>query len=213
MQLRCWLCGPDKGAIYTDGFVNIYKIIQKSFRVIRPPRYSSRDGHAKGGRVNRGRVTQVSVLLYRCSIAPFCCVCLGCCAADFGSSGRTYELPCTHTYSIYVYIIHLYMCIWTFLRIRALNRSFNTHRAHCLVTSLHIMHRMAGVCLMKCALFGRKQLWLVPVSLLMEARAGLAAVVENCCEHRVVYACRWWDRRTNTTESVALARRPGVSKW
>jgi hypothetical protein len=27
--------------------------------------------------------------------APFCCVCLGCCAAEFGISGRTYELPCT----------------------------------------------------------------------------------------------------------------------
>jgi len=26
--------------------------------------------------------------------APFCCVCLGCCAAEFGSSGGTYELPC-----------------------------------------------------------------------------------------------------------------------
>jgi hypothetical protein len=26
--------------------------------------------------------------------APFCCVCLGCCAAEFGSSGGTYKLPC-----------------------------------------------------------------------------------------------------------------------
>jgi len=25
---------------------------------------------------------------------PFCCVCLGCCAAEFGISGGTYELPC-----------------------------------------------------------------------------------------------------------------------
>jgi hypothetical protein len=25
--------------------------------------------------------------------APFCCVCLGCCAAEFGSSGGIYELP------------------------------------------------------------------------------------------------------------------------
>jgi hypothetical protein len=25
---------------------------------------------------------------------PLCCVCLGCCAAEFGSSGGTYELPC-----------------------------------------------------------------------------------------------------------------------
>jgi hypothetical protein len=26
--------------------------------------------------------------------APFCCVCLGCCTAEFGISGRTYELLC-----------------------------------------------------------------------------------------------------------------------
>jgi hypothetical protein len=26
--------------------------------------------------------------------APFCCFCLGCCAAEFGSSRETYELPC-----------------------------------------------------------------------------------------------------------------------
>ena len=34
---------------------------------------------------------QGSFLPYRCSICPSCCVCLGCCAADFGSSGGTYE--------------------------------------------------------------------------------------------------------------------------
>jgi hypothetical protein len=42
-----------------------------------------------------GETLQVSVLPYRCSICPLCCVCLGCCAAEFGSSGGTYELPCT----------------------------------------------------------------------------------------------------------------------
>ena len=30
-----------------------------------------------------------------CRYAAFCCVCLGCCAAEFGNSGGTYELPCT----------------------------------------------------------------------------------------------------------------------
>jgi hypothetical protein len=29
---------------------------------------------------------------------PFCCVCLGCCAAEFGSFGGTYELPCILEY-------------------------------------------------------------------------------------------------------------------
>jgi hypothetical protein len=72
------------------------------------------------------------------------------------------------------------------------------------------------ICMIKCARCRRKQLWLFPVSLLMEARAGLAAVVENCRERRVVYACRGWDRRdrrTNTTKPVALVRRPGVFNW
>jgi len=26
--------------------------------------------------------------------APFCRVCLGCCAVEFGNPGGTYELPC-----------------------------------------------------------------------------------------------------------------------
>jgi len=77
----------------------IYRVIHKSFRDFRPLQYSSRDGHAEGEHVNRGRDTQVSVLPYRCSVCLPCCVCLGCCAAEFGSSGGTYELPCTY-YSV-----------------------------------------------------------------------------------------------------------------
>ena len=30
-----------------------------------------------------------------CWYSSFCCVCLGCCATEFGSSGGTYESPCT----------------------------------------------------------------------------------------------------------------------
>jgi hypothetical protein len=41
-----------------------------------------------------GERLQVSVLPYRCSICPFCCVGLGCCAAEFRNSGGTYELLC-----------------------------------------------------------------------------------------------------------------------
>jgi hypothetical protein len=44
----------------------------------------------------KGETLQVSVLPYRCSIAPFCCVCLGCCAAEFGISRGTYELLCIY---------------------------------------------------------------------------------------------------------------------
>jgi hypothetical protein len=45
----------------------------------------------KGSMSTVGETLQVSVLPY----APFCCVCLGCCAAEFGISGGIYELPCT----------------------------------------------------------------------------------------------------------------------
>jgi len=32
--------------------------------------------------------------------APFCCVCLGCCVAEFESSGGTYKLPCIRVSTI-----------------------------------------------------------------------------------------------------------------
>ena len=35
----------------------IYRVIRKSLRDLRPPRYNSRDGHAEGEHVNRGRYT------------------------------------------------------------------------------------------------------------------------------------------------------------
>jgi len=136
----------------------IYRVIHNSLRDFRPLWYSSRDGHAEGEHVNRGRdtpsfcptlqVLDISNLgdaadvnpansktqnaflfpvnaMFRhdcplavkpastprslvhqkknferfstCWYAPFCCVCLGCCAAEFGNSGGTYELPCTFT--------------------------------------------------------------------------------------------------------------------
>jgi len=36
---------------------NIYRVIQKSLRDFQPLRYSSRDGHAEGEHVNRGKDT------------------------------------------------------------------------------------------------------------------------------------------------------------
>jgi hypothetical protein len=47
----------------------------------------------KGSMSTEGEKFQVPVLPYRCSICPFCCVSLGCCAAEFGSSEGSYELP------------------------------------------------------------------------------------------------------------------------
>ena len=40
-----------------DASLVIYKVIRKSPRDFRPLRYSSRDGHAEGEHVNRGRDT------------------------------------------------------------------------------------------------------------------------------------------------------------
>jgi hypothetical protein len=74
--------------------LTLYSMIRKSLRDFRTLQYSSRDGHAEGRHVNEKETLQVFVLPYRWSIAPFCCVYLGCCAADIGSSGGTYELPC-----------------------------------------------------------------------------------------------------------------------
>jgi hypothetical protein len=48
----------------------LYRVIYISFRDLWPLRYSSRDGHAEGEHVNRGRDTPRSVLPYRCSICP-----------------------------------------------------------------------------------------------------------------------------------------------
>ena len=46
----------------------VYRVIHKSLWNFRPLRYSSRDDHAEGEHVNRGRDTPFSVLNYRCSI-------------------------------------------------------------------------------------------------------------------------------------------------
>jgi hypothetical protein len=45
--------------------------------------------------------------------APFCCVCLGCCAAEFGSSGGTYELPCICMCVCVCIYIYIYIYIYT----------------------------------------------------------------------------------------------------
>jgi hypothetical protein len=86
----------------------LYRIIHKSLRDIRPLQYSSRDGHTERehvnrGRehVNRGRDTPRFCCTLQVLDMSFCCVWLGCCAAEFGSSGGTYELSCI---SIFAFI-------------------------------------------------------------------------------------------------------------
>jgi hypothetical protein len=72
----------------------IYRIIHKSLRDFRPLRYSSWDGHAEGENVNRGTdIPSFCPTLLVLDMSTLG-VCLGCCAAEFGSSGRTYVLPC-----------------------------------------------------------------------------------------------------------------------
>jgi hypothetical protein len=56
-----WLpnVGPYTRDIKTSGFTrsSIYRVIHKFLRDFRPLRYGSRDGHAEGQHVNRGRET------------------------------------------------------------------------------------------------------------------------------------------------------------
>ena len=47
-----------------------YRVIRKSLRDFRPLRYSSRDGHAEGECVNRGRDTPSFCPTLQCSISP-----------------------------------------------------------------------------------------------------------------------------------------------
>jgi hypothetical protein len=84
-------------------YIYIYMIIYKSLRDVRTLRYSTAGMVTpKGSMSTEGETLQVSVLPYRYSIAPFCCVCLGCYAVVFGSFRRTYELLCTYITSLEV---------------------------------------------------------------------------------------------------------------
>ena len=92
-------------------------VIHKSLRDFRPLRYSSRDDHAEGEHVNRGRDTPSFCPTLQVLDMSNLGVCLGCCAAEFVSSGGTYELPCVCVYIyIYIYIYththtHTHTCI------------------------------------------------------------------------------------------------------
>ena len=52
-----WSIGTWKEADKRPWYKHIYRVIHKSLRDFRPLRYSSRDGHAEGEHVNRGRDT------------------------------------------------------------------------------------------------------------------------------------------------------------
>ena len=71
-----------------------YRAIHKCLRDFRPLRYSSRDNHAEGEHVNRGRDTPSLCPTLQVLDMSTLGVCLSCCAVQFGSSGGTYELPC-----------------------------------------------------------------------------------------------------------------------
>jgi hypothetical protein len=88
----------------------------------------------KGSMSTEGETLQISVLPYRCSIAPFCClsVCLRCCAAEVGSSGGTYKLSYIYIY-IYIYsafIAQQYTHKYTYVRICTCTGSCCNHCVH-----------------------------------------------------------------------------------
>jgi hypothetical protein len=63
----------------------------------------------KGIMSTEGETLQVYVLPYSCSKKMYiCCVCLGCCAAEFGSSGETYELLCISVFAFITEVEFVY---------------------------------------------------------------------------------------------------------
>jgi hypothetical protein len=85
--------------IYTPVCLFLQRIIPKSLRDVWPLRYSSQEGHAEGEHVNKGRDTASFCPTLQLLDMSICCVCLGCCAAKFRSSGGTYELPCISVFT------------------------------------------------------------------------------------------------------------------
>jgi len=78
-----------------QAFAAIYRVIHKSLWDFPRLGYRSRDGHAEGEHVNRGRdIPNFCPTLRTYWYAPFCFACLGCCAVEFGIFRGTYELPC-----------------------------------------------------------------------------------------------------------------------
>jgi hypothetical protein len=78
----------------TDHILVIWKhrVIHKSPRDFWPLWYSSRDGRTEGEHVNRGTDTPSFCLTLQLLNSSFCCVCLGCCTAEFISPGWTRDL-------------------------------------------------------------------------------------------------------------------------
>ena len=52
-----WMCAKGISFDINTNLCYLYRVIRKSLRDFRPLRYSSRDGHAEGEHVNRGRDT------------------------------------------------------------------------------------------------------------------------------------------------------------
>jgi hypothetical protein len=89
-------------------YLFLLRIIHKSLRDVRPLRYSSRDGHAEGEHLNRGRDTASICPTLQVLDMSICCVCLGCCASEFGSSRGTYELPCISVFAFITRVEFVY---------------------------------------------------------------------------------------------------------
>jgi hypothetical protein len=83
-----------KWTIYTHTHTHKHRVIRKSLWDFQPLQYGSRDGHAEGKHVNRRTDTPSFCPTLQVPNMSTLGVCLGCCAAEFRSSGGNYELPC-----------------------------------------------------------------------------------------------------------------------
>jgi hypothetical protein len=97
--VRRWFCvvhGP-KPLLHRHNWLSFGKFQDTERFLIPCPRHVSSRLPASGETCKYATAPSTKTNLERFSTywcAPFCRVCLSCCAAEFGSSGGTYELPC-----------------------------------------------------------------------------------------------------------------------
>jgi hypothetical protein len=85
--------------IYRPVCLFLYRIIHKSLRDVQPLQYSSRDGHAEGEHVNRGRDTPSFCPTLQVFDMSFLLCLSWLLHGQVLSSGGTYELPCISVFA------------------------------------------------------------------------------------------------------------------
>jgi hypothetical protein len=99
--VRRWFCmvhGP-KPPLHHHNWLSFVKFQDTKLFLIPCPRHVSSRLPPSGEtcKYTKPPITQTNLDRFSTYwYAPFCCVCLDCCTAEFGISGGTYELPCIY---------------------------------------------------------------------------------------------------------------------